>query len=337
MQQPQFQVLPVSNIELDKSNPRIQQFLEFYSEITSEMLALALSDNSNGDVTTSYRALKESIKVSGSIIHPIVVSHEPDGTYVVIEGNTRVQIYKEFARDGVQGNWSTIPALVYEQLTNEKKHEIRLQSHLVGPREWDPYSKAKYLYSLSVDQTMNMNAIVSMCGGREKDIIKSIEAYQEMRRYYEPYAKANGYIFDTRDFSKFLEGQAARVKHALQQKGYEANQFAKWVAEGKIDKAQLVRIIPAVMKNDEAHKAFVQGNLTAAEKVLHAAELSAADLSEYPYEVLANELFKKMTMLSHTEVVNLANDNDFSEKREALERLYGKLQFIIKAIKQQED
>lgn len=337
MQQPQFQVLPVSNIELDKSNPRIQQFLEFYTEITSEMLALALSDNSNGDVTTSYRALKESIKVSGSIIHPIVVSHEPDGTYVVIEGNTRVQIYKEFARDGVQGNWNTIPALVYEQLTNEKKHEIRLQSHLVGPREWDPYSKAKYLYSLSVDQTMNMNAIVSMCGGREKDIIKSIEAYQEMRRYYEPYAKANGYIFDTRDFSKFLEGQAARVKYALQQKGYEANQFAKWVAEGKIDKAQLVRIIPAVMKSDEAHKAFLQGNLTAAEKVLHAAELSVADLSEYPYEVLANELFKKMTALSHTEVVKLANDNDFSEKREALERLLGKLEFIIEAIKQQED
>ena len=108
MRKPELQVLSIDDIKLDVENPRIKQYLEFYTEISSEMLALALSDSSNGDASTTYRSLKESIKVSGGIIHPIVVNVDNDGVYTVIEGNTRLQIYKEFAENSVDGNWQTI-------------------------------------------------------------------------------------------------------------------------------------------------------------------------------------------------------------------------------------
>ena len=156
--------LPISKVNLDVDNPRIKHFLDIYKDnITAEQIALALSDSSSSDSSTTYKALRDSIKASRGIIHPIVVNHEPNGKYVVIEGNTRLQIYKDFSFYEPDGPWKEIVSLVYENLTPTEKHEIRLQSHLVGPREWDPYSKAKYLWELSEVEHLPMNMIISMC------------------------------------------------------------------------------------------------------------------------------------------------------------------------------
>ena len=337
MTQSKLVSLKVSDIRLDEENPRIKQFLEIYTGvITGEMIANALSDNSDNDTHTSYHSLLDSIKTSGGIIHPILVDHNAAGQYIVIEGNTRVQIYKDLISHNVPGNWTEIPALVYEQLTEFEKHEIRLQSHLVGPRDWNPYSKAKYLYYLSTTG-MPMNQIFSMCGGRASEINKYIQAYEYMEGYYRPYINSvPGYEFDPQQFSKFLEYQNTRIQGAIKRKGYEENQFAKWVADGNVDKAMAVRRLPDVMKNEDAHRAFVKNNLTEAEKVLHASELMTTDLSEYPYEKLAQELRIKLDNLAATEVKNLATKESHADKRDVLELLQNKLNFIIDTMKDME-
>ena len=336
MKQAKLMSLPIDSIKLDEENPRIKQCLENYTTVTPEAIALALWDSGDGDAATSYRVLRDSIKDSGGIIHPIIVNHEDNGDYVAIEGNTRLQIYKDFVQKNVPGEWSQITALVYEGLTKVEKHSIRLQSHLVGPRDWDPYSKAKYLYQLSEIEMLPMNSIVNMCGGNKNEITKAIDAYKYMKMYYEPYAKSRGLEPDTRDYSKFREHENARIKSAIQHKGYPENQFAKWVVDENIDKAQSVRLIPAIMRNKEAHDTFLKGNLTEAETVLRAAELSNADLSQYPYEVLSGELFKQLMTLPATEVDELANNPDKAMKRDSLERLKSKLDFIINMIIEQE-
>lgn len=231
-----LEMLPINIIELDKENPRIKHFLEMYTDITSEMIALALTDSSSGDASTSYRALRDSIKVSKGIIHPIVVNKNENGTYTVIEGNTRLQIYKEFAEIQPNGPWNTIPCLIYKQLTNIQKHEIRLQSHLVGPRDWDPYSKAKYLYQLSEIEHLPMNSIISMCGGGKSEIEAYISAYIYMEKYYRTYVKQVNLDFNTRDFSKFVEYQKSTIKNAIKKRHIGEEEFAKWVANGKLTK-----------------------------------------------------------------------------------------------------
>ncbi len=79
-------------LDLDFTNPRIQNYLQNYPEESrsGELLAMLL-----GTGTDSCASLKESIKEHGGIINPIIVNHFPDGRYVVIEGNTRLQIYIE--------------------------------------------------------------------------------------------------------------------------------------------------------------------------------------------------------------------------------------------------
>lgn len=78
--------LPIDQIELDKSNPRIANYLATHDEkdITSDLMALLLGTTS--DVCAS---LRESIEANHGIIHPIVVNKRADGTYVVIEGTIK--------------------------------------------------------------------------------------------------------------------------------------------------------------------------------------------------------------------------------------------------------
>ena len=329
--------LPISEVSLDKGNPRIKQYLEIYGDnITAECVALALSYSGSGDNSTSYITLKESIKVSQGIIHPIVVNKDNNGIYTVIEGNTRLQIYKEFCKSPDDPIWSKIPSIVYENLTDDEMHKIRLQSHLVGPRDWDAYSKAKYLYELSEEHLLPMDSIVSMCGGKKADIIRAIEAYKCMRKYYEPIMEEMGYDKDPREYSKFSEYQNNKIKQALITKGFSDKDFAEWVAKGNIDNAQKVRCIPAVFNNPAAFEVFKKKNLTEAEKLIVVETTSTINLDEVPYEALCKALTKKLDTIEFKEIKALAKEPSHENKKIALLELEDILQETIEEIRNKE-
>src|SRR5260221_366459 len=78
-------MLPVDEVELDRTNPRIRRFLEIHvGEPTYDQIALALdvTGGSGGDDTqgaTTPEKLRNSILQNGGIMQPIIVNHEPDG------------------------------------------------------------------------------------------------------------------------------------------------------------------------------------------------------------------------------------------------------------------
>ena len=121
-----YEDLKIEEVELDMNNPRIAKFIEMYDKnsLNSEQLALALGSGVEDSSQTNYSSLYNSIKTNKGIIHPIIVNHQTDGKYVVIEGNTRVQIYKEFKENKIDGNWNTIPSVVYENLNENEIMKI---------------------------------------------------------------------------------------------------------------------------------------------------------------------------------------------------------------------
>ena len=332
MNEPKYTTLDINLIKLDSQNPRLKQFLENYvGEPTSEQISLALSDSGTGDATTSYRTLRESIRVSKGIIHPIVVNHTADGEMIVIEGNTRLQIYKEFNESNPDGTWAFIPALLYECMSEYEIHSIRLQSHLVGPRDWDPYSKAKYLFQLSEVEYLPMNQIISLCGGNSNEITKSIDAYKFMQGAYKTYIEKNDLDFETREFSKFMEYQNPRIKNAVANANFTTEDYAEWVAEGNIDKALSVRKLPDILKCDKAKAVFLKKNLTEAEKVLAVENTAQApkDIDKIPYEVLCNELISRFDTMGLREVKALATEQAYAKKRDSIWALSDMLQEMI--------
>lgn len=311
-----YALLNIDSIELDYFNPRIKHWIEMYGDnISSEGVALALT----GGDTGSYAALRESIRVNQGIISPIIVNRTGGGKQVVIEGNTRLKIFKEFAQADPKGPWGSIPAVVYEDMSEVEIHAIRLQAHLVGPREWDPFSKAKYLHQLSVIDKLPMAMIISYCGGKTSEIQNLINAYEDVLRYYFPAVDAaDGMSRDPKEFSKFVELQKQSVTQALIANNFTKSDFARWVVDGNVDTALNVRKIPAVLCNKAARAEFLKTNITEAVKLLAKPAPSAASLAEFSVYQLSDEVCRRLRALPWKEVESLAKDPAFADKKESL-------------------
>ena len=328
---PEFRELNIENLQLDMENPRIAKYIEIYGkeDLNSEVISLALGGGTNDEKGTSYNTLKESIKANKGIINPIMVNEMENGEMIVIEGNTRVQIYKEFKKYGVEGNWETISALVFKNLDENEKDAIRLQSHLVGPREWDPYSKAKYLNYLSNSRNLPMARIISFCGGNQSEIIKLIESYNEMETYYRKNLHDDS-EFDQKDFSKFYEFQRKTIKEAIFRKGYTIEDYAKWVINGNVDTAVNVRKLPLIFNNNEAINVFLNSNISEAEKKVVVDDSFDKTLNNIPYYVLANQLNKKINEIELKELKSLQYDTDRENEKNILLDLYENIKWLIK-------
>jgi ParB-like chromosome segregation protein Spo0J len=117
----EFRCLRVDELILDKNNPRIQAALEFHDTVDDVKIGMALGANAaqfEGQGTT-YQSLRDSIKQYGGIFNPIIVNENENGL-LVVEGNTRVHIYRDFIKNNVPGNWNEIPAIVYQNAEKEQ-------------------------------------------------------------------------------------------------------------------------------------------------------------------------------------------------------------------------
>ena len=322
-----YQELPIDQIELDRNNPRIANYLATHDEndITSDLMALLL-----GTTSDACASLRQSIEANGGIIHPIVVNKCSDGTYVAIEGNTRLQIYKDFRKENKPGNWNTIRCIVYDNLENEEMHQIRLQAHLVGPREWDPYSKAKYLNYLANVEHMPMASLISFCGGNSKasEIRNMIAAFNDMEEYYRPLCDDDTQ-FDIKKFHGFVELQRSTVIERLLLHGYTKTDFAKWMADDKFSILQDVRRIPDILKSKKATEVFLKSDTASAKKILAVEEISSDKLKDVPYELLAKELSKRMQNILLADIHRLRTDSDYADKLNSLMNVYDDVKFVL--------
>jgi hypothetical protein len=279
------------------------------AEITSatpqEWIPMALGqhapeDQESGSAST-YSSLKASIRAYRGLITPIIVTPQDDGHYLVIEGNTRVAIFRELADEGSPGNWETIPAIIQPDLQEEGEHAIRLQAHLVGPRPWRPYAKARYLHDLYINQKLSIGEILDFCGGnaRQREIEEYIAAYKDMNQHYLPIVHSEGAQPDYSLFSSFKELQS--IKPALVRTGHSEADFAKWVHEGRMLPQQLVRQLPRILAHPEARKQFFAHSAREAVKVLDQPATDAV-LGSTSLEQIATALAVRVRQLSWPDV-----------------------------------
>lgn len=325
--------LDVDEIELDLENPRIANTLQNYSVITPEAVALALQDTSNTSGTnTTLNTLKESIKANKGIVNPIIVNHH-NGKYTVIEGNTRLQIYKDFKQTGVKGDWTKIPAIVYEDMDSYTLNSIRLETHMVGPRPWNPYSKAMYLKKLRDEENLSTDTIVGLCGGNKSEINDLIQAFDDMNLYYKE--KVSPDDFDPQDFSYFRElNQSKKRIDALAANGYTKADFGKWVIDGKLGRAENVRRLAEVLNDDKAKAVFEEKGLKAAIDSLHTS--TSKDIDNIPLESLINAVSTKigtMPLVDFMDMKQGRNENLYN----ALQNLKDIVNEVFRAMSSEND
>lgn len=325
-----YERLSTKNITLDMDNPRIAKFLEMYPKetLTGEAISLALgSSGSYADGSTGYNNLKDSIRVSRGIIHPIIVNYNSDlNKYVAIEGNTRLQIYRELKDEHPDESdlWDNIPAIIYTDLSKESVDMIRLQAHLVGPREWDAYSKAKYLYQLNVIENMPMSQLVSYCGGKQSEVPKQIKAYEDMERYYRT-ALEDESAFDSKEFSKFVELQGA--KSSIYQHGFTLSDFVQWVLNDKFRMAIDIRKLSKVLSSKDATKVFLESDIEKAFDLVKDPDQKTKNLSKVNLADLCNEISRRLNEMDLKSVERIKGDDEVS--RIAIEEMQSKVEWFM--------
>lgn len=302
----QVEFVPIEKLELDIENPRIRKWVEIYGDKpTADQLYLALGAGSvdpESGTTTTFNSLKQSIQTNKGIIQPIIVNRHADGRLVVVEGNTRVAIYREFKNNNVPGNWDTIFAIVHENLESRGIDAIRLQAHLVGPRPWDAYSKAKYLHSLRDIEDLPLSEIVDYCGGKKREVVEYIDAYIDMEKHYRAVI-ADDSEFDTYRFSGFAELQKAGIKEAIFAAGYNLDDFARWIHERLIDPLATVRALPQILANPEAREVFLKDGAKEAKKVLDIPPPPA--IGNLTLEQLLRAVISRINQIQYHEVKSL--------------------------------
>jgi hypothetical protein len=304
-----LELVPVANIELDRTNPRIRKFLEMYPEAPSAAqiyLALGAAGDDESESSTSFEKLRSSILTNGGIIHPVILNRRGDGSLICIEGNTRVAIYRNFIEENTAGNWTHILALVHKEMDENQADAIRLQVHLVGTRAWDPYSKAKYLHHLRTQALLPFAQIVDFCGGRQKEVLELINAYSDMEKYYRDVVPDDG-SFDTSRFSGFVELQKPGVKEAIAKAGFTLTDFSRWIHDQKLYPLYTVRSLHRILAHPKARDLFLKHNAKKAMEALDHPDLDKA-LGDANIEQLSQALTRAIYALPWTEAQKLRKD-----------------------------
>ena len=255
-----FQLLDVNTTQFDYENPRIKKALEKYGDkITPQRISFALRTASDeSSAAASFSKLKDSIRALGSITQPISVVMRDD-IPVCIDGNTRLAIYKDYLDNETEGNWSNIPALVITDATQKDIESIRVSAHLIGPREWPAYEKARYLHYLYNQEFMEFGEMVVLCGGNKVGIKNQIEAYEDMNKYYRDRVDDTAFHIDR--FSGFVELQKSGIKESIFDAGFDLEDFGNWIRDGNIRLLRNVRQLPKVLSDEEARSSFVEGGI----------------------------------------------------------------------------
>ena len=261
-----YDKIDIKKIKLDPDNPRIADKLgskEFDSidEQNALIASYLRGDTGNTEAGPSCLELEKSIYSSKGIIEPIILLEEKDGTYLCIEGNTRLSIYLSFCNDQYpdEAEWKKIPSLIHNELSRSQIDELRLQAHFVGKKEWTPYAKGRYITQL-VKSGTSLEDIKKIVGGSDSKTRANYYAYKVFKEKYETkFNPSKDNIFpDKTKFSMFTTvPEGGKIAMALELRGKTMDDYAQWVKDDKVGSANDVRrFLEKVLLNDDVYKEF---------------------------------------------------------------------------------
>ena len=255
--------IEIGKISLDMENPRIAFFKDAQPRelLTQEEITFAIVNKN----PQAFNKLKESIESNHGVLYPIWVVSLGSDKFRVIEGNTRLVIYRDLSEKYLNDpQYKKIPCWVLPQTINEDQMNfLRLEAHLRGVTEWDTYEKARYLYRLNDKEGYSVKLLERLTKMTADEIKTSIQAFKYMEMQYLPkYGKDPSEVFK---FSYFVEYEKnTKLKNMMKRNNQGISDFCDWVGEGKIPRAQDVRDLPEILEQEGVRETFVKKGYDAA-------------------------------------------------------------------------
>ncbi len=126
----------------------------------------------------SVKNLIPEVKRHGGLIEPILIRHD---TKEVIEGNSRLAVYRRFKQESADGEWDLIPCEIVSNLTDDQQAAYLNQVHIKGKTKWSAYEKANFAY-VRRERGWSRKKIAELFGESEPTISTNINVINLMKQ-----------------------------------------------------------------------------------------------------------------------------------------------------------
>lgn len=203
------------DLKFYKDNPRI------YSVINTEGYDPTQQEIENQMCNLDHvRELKSSIIEFGGLAEPIYVR---DGTFDVLEGNSRLAAYRLLNKQFADGRWSEIRCNVLPANIPESAIRAFLGTlHLIGRTDWSPFEQAGYLYRIKHKENVTDEQLAKDLGLKKSDVTSSIKVFTFMKEmddvipehwsYYAEYCKSQSISKKRKQFTNLDKAFTSHVK-----------------------------------------------------------------------------------------------------------------------------
>ena len=252
--------IPIDELKLDPTNPRIQFQLQALGTVNPEQDELRELLWEMEEV----KRLKRSIQANGGLIEAVIVSGK-DGT--VYEGNCRLTCFFKL-RDETNGSdsrWTHIRARILPpEVTRETVDVLLGELHIAGKNKWSAFEQAAHLYNMYTRKGYDYDTLTQMYRQSKGYISAKIRAYKLMADCFVPMARERkkeikdlaGYWSWFEEFYKRCKPSAPGRENS--ERVYDGKQleekFCEWVLEGKLPVAEDVRKLPEILTDNKATK-----------------------------------------------------------------------------------
>lgn len=201
----------------------------------------------------SVKNLKNDVRRHKGLLEPILVRLD---TNHVVEGNSRLAVYRLLQKEEPNGPWETIPCRLVSGLTEEEQAAYLSQIHVTGKTEWSAYEKANFAHRYHSEKDWPVERIAKLIGESKAAIRQKISVVKMM---------AENDDTEREHFSHYdvLYRLQQRAKNERDRSPLWAK-LQKQIREGTngYTAQDLRRRLPFVMKKPKIERRFVAGKIS---------------------------------------------------------------------------
>jgi hypothetical protein len=251
----QVTTLPIEELELDPTNPRIQYRLSLVQDRDNlDDVILNMSE---------VKELKKDIEGNGGLRErPYVQFNQQTQKFKVIEGNCRTVCIRDLHhRYTADARWSHVPVRVFPETLSGRQIAIFLSDqHVSGKIPWKAHEQAGQIYRMHVEHGMSTVEIaryLRITAGKVETLYKAYEFMID--RFVR---------IDSGKYAQDGEGKFSYFNSALNRKGIReafakddnlANDFCHWVGNNRFPKSNDVVKLDKILNHPEAMNAWKNG------------------------------------------------------------------------------
>lgn len=171
--------IPIDQLHFLPDNPRVYAAIREMADfdgLTPEEKQLRIYKRLLQE--PSVKNLIPEIQRDEGLQDPITVRHD---TWQVIEGNSRLAVYRKLDETPNDDRWTHIRCLVVTSLTDDQQTRLLGQAHLHGKTDWSPYAKALFCFRWVEEKKRDVPSLSKLSGFSAAEINKNVKIVRLMR------------------------------------------------------------------------------------------------------------------------------------------------------------